>query len=464
MIRLSNILTEADDKNFTNPALNKKIKYTDNDGKQKENSVGNLLRLQKDNPGRLAAEKTLPKPGTPERKSINRTLGREKDGATIGTAQNTKVGGDTKPEKPTLKTPPPASKPQPATMYKADPAMAARMDTEKKTQAKLAKDAETANTVNSPKKPDITIPGKKPGTIIKKSDGKPDVVLPAPKAKEKVPSDTKPKLNLPPAPKEKAKVPPPPPALPKSKDTSHSSDGHGDDKDNAGWRKNAKTAVTKPKVYARAIKDGIKDWKEDEKDFFKEKVHKGDTPKRRSWGEALKHKAVGAWHAIKKGAQHEVETFKKAGEGIVMWTNGMPLTDEQTNAMKSVAKKVIVAGVLGIATGGLSHGVMPFVSHIMAEFVPHIIAETILVGATKAAVFAGPMDMVGGKEDEAIQKFMDAVAEKMAKEDIPLDMIAKSVEFYNKEKKEKGGEDITQNEAKLAVNQLQQLVKESIIR
>ena len=390
MIKLSNILTEADDKNFTNPALNKKIKYTDNDGKQKENTVGNLLRLAKDNPGRLAAEKTLPKPGTPERKSINRTLGREKDGATVGTAQNTKRGGDTKPEAPAQKGAEPQQA-KPAAMYKSDAAMTARLDTEKETQAKLAKNA-------------------------------------------------------------------------KADKIAHSADGHGVDKDKAGWRKNAKTAVTKPKVYARAIKDGIKDWKEDEKEFFKEKVHKGDTPKRRSWGEALKDKAVGAWHAIKKGAQHEVETFKKAGEGVVMWANGMPLTDEQTDAMKSVAKKVIVAGVLGVVTGGLSHGVMPFIGHIMTEFVPHIVAETVIAGVAKAAVFAGPMDMAGGKEDEAIQKFMDEVAEKMAKEDIPLDIIAKSVESYNKEKKEKGGEEITQNEARLAVNQLQQLVKESIIR
>ena len=390
MIRLSNLITEADEKQFTNPALNKKIKYTDKDGNQKENTVGNLLRLKKNDPGRLAAEKTLPKPGTPERKSINRSLGREKDGKSVATAKNTKVGGYPKPETPTTKGAEP-QKVSPAAMYKGDVAMAARMDTEKETQAKLAKDAEAEK-------------------------------------------------------------------------TAHSSDGHGVDKSKAGWRKNAKTAVSKPKVYVRAIKDGIKDWKEDEKEFFKEKVHKGDTPKRRSWGQALKDKAVGAWHAIKKGAQHEVETFKKAGEGVVMWANGMPLTDEQTDAMKSVVKKVVVAGVLGIATGGLSHGVMPFVSHIMAEFVPHIVAETVLAGVAKAAVFAGPLDMNGGKEDEAIQKFMDAIAEKMAKEDIPVDIIAKAVESYNKEKEEKGGDGITQNEARLAVNQLQQLVKESIIR
>ena len=392
MIKLSNILTEADDKNFSSPALNKKIKYKNAKGEDKEGIVGNLLRLPKNSPGRLAAEKMLPKDGTPERKAINKSLGSEKGGKSVPSANNTKKGGDSGKDGGTQPSSDPQAQQAKAQLFTADPAMAARMGKEKETQAKIAGDSHD----------------------------------------------------------------------------DHSSDGHGDghgvDKDKAGWRKNAKTAVTKPKVYARAIKDGIKDWKEDEKEFFKQKVHKGDTPKRRSWGQALKDKAVGAWHAIKKGAQHEVETFKKAGEGVVMWANGMPLTDEQTDAMKSVAKKVIVAGVLGVATGGLSHGVMPFVSHIVAEFVPHIVAETVIAGVAKAAVFAGPMDMAGGKEDEAIQKFMDAVSEKLAKEDIPLDIIAKSVESYNKEKKEKGGEDITQNEARLAVNQLQQLVKESIIR
>ena len=242
---------------------------------------------------------------------------------------------------------------------------------------------------------------------------------------------------------------------------THSADGHSSDKGNAGWRKNAKTAVTKPKVYARAIKDGIKDWKDEEKEFFKEKVHKGDTPARRSWGQALKDKAVGAWAAIKKGAKHEVETFKKAGEGVMMWANGMPLTDEQTDAMKSVVKKVVVAGVIGVATGGLGHGVMPFVTHLMAEFIPHIVGETIIAGVAKAAVFAGPVEMGGGKEEEAIQKFMDVIGDKMAKEDIPLDILAMAIQTYNAGKKDGG---ITQNEAKLAVNQLQQLVKESIIR
>ena len=374
MIRLSNILTEADDKNFNNPALNKKIKYKDKDGKQKENTVGNLLRLSQDNAGRIAAEKTLPKDGTPERKAINKSLGSEKGGKSVPSTDNTKKGGDMKspkPAKPSGNEPTPQTKAQ---LFTADPAMAFRIDTEKETQAKIA------------------------------------------------------------------------------------SDLHGGD-DEAGLRKNIKTAVTKPKVYARAIKDGIKDWAEEEKAFFKEKLHKGDSPERRSWGKALKDKAVGAYHALKKGFKHEVHTFKDAAMGIAMWKDGIDMTEPQKKAVKSVAKKFALGVVLGAVTGGVGAGAGAFAMKCVSGFIPHVVEETIIAGVGKAALFAGDTDM---DEEKAMEQFLSAIADNIEKMDIPNEIIAKAVEEYNAEKK--GGEDITQNEARLAVNQLQQLVKESIIR
>jgi len=61
--------------NFTNPILNKSIKYKNAKGEDKEGIVGNLLRLPKESPGRVAAEKMLPADGTPERDEINKDLG-----------------------------------------------------------------------------------------------------------------------------------------------------------------------------------------------------------------------------------------------------------------------------------------------------------------------------------------------------------------------------------------------------
>ena len=380
MIRLSNILTEADDKNFSSPALNKKIKYKNTKGEDKEGIVGNLLRLPKNSPGRLAAEKVLPKDGTPERKAINKSLGSEKGGKSVPSINNTKKGDDSgeagKSQSPTDTQ----TQQTKAQLFTADPAMAARMDTEKETQAQLAKDAKAA----------------------------------------------------------------------------HSSDSNDSE---AGLRKNVKTAITKPEVYVRAIKDGIKDWKEEEKAFFKEKVHKGKSPERRSWGQALKDKAVGAYHALKKGFKHEVHTFKDAAMGVAMWKDGIDMTEPQKKALKSVAKKFALGIVLGAVTGGVGAGAGAFAMKCVSGFIPHVIEETIVAGVAKAALFAGDTDI---DEEKAMEQFLKVIADKIENEDIPVDIIAKAVEEYNAEKK--GGGDITQNEARLAVNQLQQLVKESIIR
>jgi hypothetical protein len=74
---IQNLMEAGEDKNFKNPTLNKVIKYTDKNGKEKEGKVGNLLRNPEDSPGRIEAEKLLPKDGTPERDAINNELGGE---------------------------------------------------------------------------------------------------------------------------------------------------------------------------------------------------------------------------------------------------------------------------------------------------------------------------------------------------------------------------------------------------
>ena len=75
---------DAKDENerFKIPLLNKVVKYIDDDGKEQENLVGNLIRMGDDTPGRKAIEKYLPDEGTDERDAINQELGSEKDGET----------------------------------------------------------------------------------------------------------------------------------------------------------------------------------------------------------------------------------------------------------------------------------------------------------------------------------------------------------------------------------------------
>jgi hypothetical protein len=130
-------LSEADDKRFRTPELNKVITYKNKKGVAKQGVVGNLLRLAADQPGRKAAERLLPPEGSAERDAINRDLGSERQ------------GGSTTPQQPKVKTKPDAvqtdttpQQPDTSHMFKSDPAMAAMLSKEKQIQTKLAKDAE----------------------------------------------------------------------------------------------------------------------------------------------------------------------------------------------------------------------------------------------------------------------------------------------------------------------------------
>ena len=132
-------ITEAD-KKFSNPILNKEIPYKGADGTSKTGIVGNLLRLPKDSPGRVAAEKLMPPEGSPERDSAMKDLGSEKDGKSTG-GENPATAGGEAPKDGEQGAEQPKEDPikAAAAMYdpKADPAMGARLDREKAANDKL---------------------------------------------------------------------------------------------------------------------------------------------------------------------------------------------------------------------------------------------------------------------------------------------------------------------------------------
>ena len=138
-------INEAEEGGFSNPALNKKVRYKNAKGEDKEGIVGNLLRQPEDSPGRKAAEAALPPEGSPERDAMNQELGSEKDGKAKEPedgkgkeGEDEKGGGaDAEAEK----------KKKAAAMFdpQSDPAMGARLDREKAANDKLAqKDKEDA--------------------------------------------------------------------------------------------------------------------------------------------------------------------------------------------------------------------------------------------------------------------------------------------------------------------------------
>ena len=180
------------------------------------------------------------------------------------------------------------------------------------------------------------------------------------------------------------------------------------------------------------IKAGVKNWSVEEKEFFVKKVHKGNSPERRTFGEAFKHKAKGAWEAIKHGAEHEVHLFKSAGSGVKNFFSGGKVSDEEKKALIGVAKKVAIAAAFGAVGGGLAHGALAFGKHVMMEFIPHVVAETVAVGAGKAALFAGAED-----DDADMMKFIEIISKKLESANIPNEIMADAVESYNQNKEDK---------------------------
>ena len=196
------------------------------------------------------------------------------------------------------------------------------------------------------------------------------------------------------------------------------------------------------------LKSKITKWSDKEKAFFRDGIHKENSPERRNWKDAIKDKAKGAITAIKKGAKHEVHEFKEAGKGVQNFFSGKPLSDDETKALKAVGIKIATTALFAAGMGGLSAGVAGFSKLVAVELIPHVVAETILKGAGKAALFA---DADGEAEIDAnMEKFMQIIADKMASEKITPELMTKMVDSYNAKK----GEGDSVNEEKVYIDYL----------
>jgi hypothetical protein len=234
----------------------------------------------------------------------------------------------------------------------------------------------------------------------------------------------KPKVNIFDKPKPQAKA---------------ASDGDGESKPSSM----VAPAVVKTPV--DVLKSKVEKWSEKEKAFFRDGIHKQDSPERRNWKDTIKDKAKGAIAAIKKGAKHEVEEFKAAGAGVKNFFSGKELSEHEKKALKAVAIKVATTAIFGAVTGGAGHGVLAFGKHVAMEFIPHVVGETILKGAGSAALFAGDEDA-----DAEMERFMQIIADKMASEKITPELMTQMVDSYNTKK----GEGDTVNEEKVYIDYL----------
>jgi len=192
------------------------------------------------------------------------------------------------------------------------------------------------------------------------------------------------------------------------------------DSKNSASGKSREALITK-------ISSSVKGWSEKEKEFFKDKVHNGNTPIRRSWGEAIMHKATGAGHAIVNGLKHEAHEFKAAAGGVKKLMTGKKLDDEDKKAMKAVGIKIVLASISGVAFGGFAHGAAAFAKHMAIEFIPHTVSEVIATGVGKAALFSNQ------EVDDStyLNIFAAAIAERMQNMEPDLETTSKIIDSYN---------------------------------
>jgi hypothetical protein len=208
------------------------------------------------------------------------------------------------------------------------------------------------------------------------------------------------------------------------------------------------TILSKPKQIVKnkkeILKSKIVNWSEKEKEFFTKGQDKPNSETRRSIGETLRDKAKGARNAIIHGFKHEAHLFKSAAKGVGNFVSGKEVSEEEKKALIDVGKKVVVAGLLGVATGGLSHGVLPFAQHLAVEFVPHIVVETIAMGAGKAALFADT-----NEDERLLNAFVDKLIDGIETMEIPDDVMEKAIDSYNEK----------QNVSEMSQSQLNQIEK-----
>jgi hypothetical protein len=152
--KIFNFLNE-EDREFTNPILNKKIKYVGKDGKEKEGTVGNLLTAPKDSPGRIEAEKQLPAEGTPEREELNKEIGSQGGG---GPQDNQKGGNKSEEDLETKKN-----------VQKTfnTPSQKAKRKKEKETREKLEKDESDKTSQTSPSEEEIKLAKEDASKVLK---------------------------------------------------------------------------------------------------------------------------------------------------------------------------------------------------------------------------------------------------------------------------------------------------------
>ena len=168
-----------------------------------------------------------------------------------------------------------------------------------------------------------------------------------------------------------------------------------------------KTSVEKVSDTATKAKTSAKQLAQEERDFFKGGADEAGSEHRRSFGLMIKQKLKGVMKAMK----HEVREFKYAGQAVAQLAHGKKIDEHQKKAIKNVLiHSLLVLGPMAIS-GGLSAGLAHVLPHAVGGFIEH----SLVVSATRAAVFASE------SEEDPMDKLIEKFAEYVANGDISKD-------------------------------------------
>lgn len=171
--------------------------------------------------------------------------------------------------------------------------------------------------------------------------------------------------------------------------------------------------------------------KDEAREFFRTEIHKGKTPERRSLVQAVRDKMKGVVAAVKKEYKHEKAVFRDAARGLRGFFKGKGPNERETDAIKSVAIKIVMTAALATGLGAAAGGAAALGKAVLVEFIPHVVGESLLKGVGRAALFAGAED---GTDDANMEKFIELVLKNMEEMDIPDEVIESAFIKYKGDK------------------------------
>lgn len=169
-----------------------------------------------------------------------------------------------------------------------------------------------------------------------------------------------------------------------------------------------KAVTTEAPKPVKKMSEAIKDFNEDQKEFFKKEGHRPGSEERRNASQLIKDKAKGIVTALKG----EGKEWKTAAGALRKMKKGEKLDHHDKAALKSIALHTgIVAGEMAL-TGGLAHGLAVAIPHLASGLLQHSLA----LNFGKAAVYSASNEEQ--TDDELLEELVHMFAKSV--EDAPI--------------------------------------------